>query len=101
MNLTKLTRLLVAALAAFPLLAAVADEPLANWIDSPEAYFLTTAERSEWLAFETNAQKEAFRERYWSRRDPTPTTPRNEFKEVVQARIAAADKSFALQGIRG
>lgn len=72
-----------------------------GWIDTPEAYFATGGEITEWLSLKTDSEKQAFIERYWLRRDPTPGTPRNEFKELVQGRIATADQKFSIDTTKG
>lgn len=68
-----------------------------DWADSPEAYFLTGQERSEWLAVRASqAERDAFVVRYWLRRDPTPGTEKNEFRDLVRARIKLADERFKI-----
>ncbi|HSP93124.1 MAG TPA: GWxTD domain-containing protein [Thermoanaerobaculia bacterium] len=68
-----------------------------DWAKSPEAYFLTPAEREEWSRVGNDADAEKFIAMYWAKRDPTPATPQNEFKEGVMRRIAAADEQFKLR----
>jgi GWxTD domain-containing protein len=72
-----------------------------GWIDTPEAYFITPPEITEWLTLHTDAEKQGFIDRYWLRRDPTPGTPRNEFRELVQGRIATADQKFSIDKTKG
>jgi GWxTD domain-containing protein len=43
---------------------------------------------------QTDAEREHFIEQFWQRRDPTPGTPRNEFKEEHYRRIAFANDRF-------
>ena len=68
-----------------------------DWAKSPEAYFLTPAEREEWSRVASDADAEKFVALYWAKRDPTPATPQNEFKDGVMRRIAAADEQFKLR----
>ena len=68
-----------------------------DWAKSPEAYFLTPDERQEWSRVTSDADAEKFIATYWARRDPTPATPQNEFKDGVMRRIAAADEQFKLR----
>jgi len=65
-----------------------------DWAKSPEAYFLTPSEREEWSALKSDEEAEKFIASYWARRDPTPATTQNEFKDGVMRRIAAADEQF-------
>ncbi len=68
-----------------------------DWAKSPEAYFLTSEEKQAWSAIKSDAEAEKFIALYWARRDPTPGTPQNEFKDGVMRRIAAADEQFKLR----
>ncbi len=61
-----------------------------DWDRSPEAYFLTPAERTEWKKLTTDAEAEKFIALYWARRGGEP------FKAEVSRRIAAADQQFKL-----
>src|ERR1700738_2742847 len=47
-----------------------------------------------------DAERESFVEQFWLRRDPTPDTEENEFKEEHYRRIAYANERFA-SGIPG
>jgi GWxTD domain-containing protein len=44
---------------------------------------------------QTDAEREKFIEQFWERRDPTPSTVENEFKEEHYRRIAFANEHFA------
>ena len=48
----------------------------------------------------TNEEREQFIEAFWQRRDPTPDTVENEFKEEHYRRIAYANERFS-SGIPG
>jgi len=58
-------------------------------------YIITDAERETFLKLSTNEEREQFIENFWLRRDPTPDTPENEFKEEHFRRIAYANEHFA------
>jgi GWxTD domain-containing protein len=72
-----------------------------DWANSPEAYFLTKAEREDWKRLDSRDSREAFKNAYWLKRDPTPGTAKNEFRESVAARIETADKRWTIEGTRG
>jgi len=72
-----------------------------DWADSPEAYFLTSEEIAEWKAIGNRGGREIFRERYWLKRDPTPGTEKNEFQDLVLARIKTADERFRIEKTPG
>src|ERR1700730_5595416 len=94
--------LLLAGLLAFGSgLAAQAPPDDEDWASSPEAYFLTREERTEWEKLDSRTTREDFKNRYWLKRDPTPGTERNEFREVVLGRIRTADSRFKIQKVKG
>jgi GWxTD domain-containing protein len=71
-----------------------------KWLDEDVAYIITNEERSAYKALKTDEEREQFIEQFWLRRDPTPDTVENEFKEDHYARIAYANERFA-SGIPG
>ena len=83
------------------LLAAAAKEDPENWANSPEAYFLTAEERAEWNKLDSRDSRAAFQERYWLKRDPSPGSEKNEFREMVSARIKTADARFKIEKTPG
>ncbi|MFN2385252.1 MAG: GWxTD domain-containing protein [Thermoanaerobaculia bacterium] len=96
----KKTMIVLASLA----LSAVALAQLSkhkDWAKSPEAYFLTPAERQEWGQIQNDADAEKFIAAYWAKRDPNPATANNEFRDEVNRRIAAADEQFKMRRQRG
>ena len=63
-------------------------------------YIITDEERSAFLQLQTNEEREQFIEAFWQRRDPTPDTVENEFKEEHYRRIAYTNERFS-SGIPG
>lgn len=72
-----------------------------DWANSPEAYFLTKEERAEWYRLSSRDARADFKERYWLKRDPSPGTGKNEFREMVSSRIKTADSRFAIEKTPG
>jgi GWxTD domain-containing protein len=72
-----------------------------DWSKSPEAYFLTSEERAEWKTVDSRDLRQKFIERYWLKRDPTPGTEKNEFRELVLSRIKTADARFKIEKTPG
>ena len=64
--------------------------PFAKWLNEDVVYLITDAERTAFLQLTTNEDKEHFIEQFWLRRDPTPNTPENEFKEEHYRRMKFA-----------
>lgn len=93
---------LLLALAAGAGVVSLAPAPQdEDWASSPEAYFLTAEERAEWKALSSRESRHDFQERYWLKRDPSPGSEKNEFKDLVLARIKTADARFKIQSTPG
>src|SRR5271169_1437884 len=76
------------------------DTPYKKWLEEEVPYIITDEERSAFLQLQTNEEREQFIEAFWQRRDPTPDTVENEFKEEHYRRIAYANERFS-SGIPG
>ncbi len=63
-------------------------------------WIISQKERARFLTLKTDQEKEAFVEEFWERRDPTPSTPRNEYKEEHYRRFEHALKTFQ-EGVPG
>jgi GWxTD domain-containing protein len=63
-------------------------------------YIITDEERKAFKALNTDEEREQFVEQFWLRRDPSPDTEENEYKEEHYRRIAYANEHFA-SGIPG
>lgn len=71
-----------------------------KWLDEDVKYIITDEEREAFLKLSNAEERDAFIEQFWLRRDPTPDTPENEYKEEHYRRIAYANEHFA-SGIPG
>ncbi len=58
-------------------------------------YIITDEERSAFKQLSNDEERDNFIEAFWQRRDPTPDTEENEFKEEHYQRIAYANEHFA------
>jgi GWxTD domain-containing protein len=67
----------------------------------PVQWIMTKDEKVEWKKVANDADAQKFVYLFWARRDPTPGTPRNEFKESFDQRVAYADEHFAAGRLRG
>ena len=76
------------------------EAPFRKWLDEDVAYIITEEERAAFKRLSTAEEQENFIEQFWLRRDPTPDTAENEFKEEHYRRIAYANERFA-SGIPG
>jgi len=73
---------------------------LRKWLDEDVSYIITNEERAAFKQLKTDEERESFIESFWLRRDPTPDTIDNEFKDEHYERIAYANEHFA-SGIPG
>ena len=76
------------------------ETPYRKWLNEDVAYIITDEERTAFKRLQTDEEREQFIEQFWLRRDPTPDTVENEFKEEHYRRIAYANEHFA-SGIPG
>jgi len=71
-----------------------------KWLDEDVRWIITDEERSAFKQLSNDEERDQFIEAFWQRRDPTPDTVENEYKEEHYARIAYANEHFAA-GIPG
>jgi GWxTD domain-containing protein len=76
------------------------ETPWKKWLDEDVTYIITDEERKAFKQMSTDDEREQFVEQFWLRRDPTPDTVENEFKEEHYRRIAYANEHYA-SGIPG
>jgi GWxTD domain-containing protein len=71
-----------------------------KWLDQDVVYIITPEEREAFRKLATDEERDAFIESFWLRRDPTPDTEENEYREEHYRRIAYANEHFA-SGVPG
>ncbi len=71
-----------------------------KWLDEDVRWIITDEERAAFRQLSNDEERDQFIEAFWQRRDPTPDTIENEFKEEHYRRIAYANEHFAA-GIPG
>jgi len=76
------------------------EGPFRKWLNEDVTYIITDEERQAFRRLATDEEREQFIEQFWLRRDPTPDSAENEFKEEHYRRIAYANERFA-SGIPG
>src|SRR5438876_2208381 len=65
-----------------------------KWLNEDVAYIITDEERAAFKQLSNDEERDNFIEAFWQRRDPTPDTVENEFKEEHYRRIAYANEHF-------
>ena len=74
--------------------------PYKKWLDEDVVWIITDEERQAFKQLSNDEERDQFIEAFWQRRDPTPDTEENEYKEEHYQRIAYANEHFAA-GIPG
>jgi GWxTD domain-containing protein len=74
--------------------------PYKKWLDEDVVWIITDQERQAFKQLSNDEERDQFIEAFWQRRDPTPDTEENEYKEEHYQRIAYANEHFAA-GIPG
>ena len=76
------------------------ETPYKKWLTEDVGYIISDEERKAFKVLQTDEEREQFIEQFWLRRDPTPDTEENEYREEHYRRIAYANQYFA-SGIPG
>ena len=100
----KLRLFVMAAVLACLAATAVADlsSEFIAWGQGPYQFLMTKEEAATWKTIRTDEEAKAFVDLFWARRDPTPTTPVNEYRLEVEGRIKYADQHLgAGEKVRG
>jgi GWxTD domain-containing protein len=66
-----------------------------KWLNEDVTYIITDQEKQAFMQLSNDEERDRFIEAFWQRRDPSPDTPENEFKDEHYRRIAYADDHFA------
>jgi GWxTD domain-containing protein len=69
--------------------------PYKKWLEEDVVYIITDEERAAFKQLSNDEERDNFIEAFWQRRDPTPDTEENEYKEEHYQRIAYANEHFA------
>ena len=76
------------------------EGPYRKWLGEDVLYIITDEERTAFKRMSTDEEREQFIEQFWLRRDPSPDSQENEFKEEHYRRIAYTNERYA-SGIPG
>jgi len=93
-----LRRLAIAAVLALasvhPAGARGRDVPDPEWREGPCRYLLTRDEAKLYKSLTTDDDRRRFIDKFWKRRDQTPATMENEFRDTFWRRVQAANDLF-------
>ncbi len=65
-----------------------------KWLDEDVRWIITDEERAAFKLLANDEERDSFIENFWLRRDPSPDTEENEYKEEHYRRIAYANEHF-------
>src|SRR3984957_15531876 len=66
-----------------------------KWLNEDVVWIISDEERAAFKQLSNDEERDNFIEAFWQRRDPTPDTEENEYKEEHYRRIAYANEHFA------
>ncbi len=69
--------------------------PSRDWLKGPVSYIINPRERAAFEKLATDEERAMFIQQFWERRNPTPGSKRNAFKEEFYRRVRYADVHFA------
>lgn len=81
--------------------SAALSKTYSSWGKGPFQHLMTIEEAKQWSAIKTDEQAKQFIDLFWARRDPTPATAVNEFKNGMEERVKAADARFSTSKLKG
>ena len=90
--------LALSGIAAFLLATApgevLAKSELAKWSDGPIRYIAQKDELKTFKKLKKDTDRALFIDRFWARRDPTPETLQNEYRQIFWERVKGANDLF-------
>lgn len=75
-------------------LSAKKKDKYKKWMNEEVKYIITDAEKAEFKKLKKDKDKDFFIKLFWAKRDPTPKTEKNEFKEEYYRRLSYVKKAF-------
>ena len=74
--------------------------PHQQWLDEEVVYIISPLEREVFLKLTSDRERDLFIDAFWKHRDPTLSTPENEFRSEHYRRLQYANHFFGRQGLR-
>lgn len=72
-----------------------------KWLKEEVFLIITSEEEKEFKQLKTDKEREDFIAIFWAKRDPTPLTEENEFKDLYYKRLENANKTFTYGSRKG
>jgi len=77
------------------------SETFKQWPDGPAGFLVTDSDRKAYAQLKSDAEAQTFIDLFWAKHDPDPNTVQNEFKLDFEMRVAAADRQFSTDKLKG
>ena len=65
-----------------------------TWLDQDVRWIITPTEEQAFKQLTNDEERDQFIENFWQRRNPSPDSPDNEYRDEIYARIAYANEHF-------
>ena len=72
-----------------------------EWDDGPVRYIMNREEIKVFRALKDDESRIRFIEQFWQRRDPSPSTPDNEYRNLFWGRVKYANERLADSAVPG
>ncbi len=66
-----------------------------TWLEQDVRWIITDTEAQAFKHLSNDEERDAFIENFWQRRNPSPDSPENTYRDEIYARIAYANEHFA------
>jgi GWxTD domain-containing protein len=80
---------------------AALSQKYIDWANGPAKWLFTRDDQKAWNAIQSDDQAQHFMDLFWARRDPTPGTLVNEYRDEFESRVKYADEHYGQRGARG
>ncbi len=90
-----LVALALAGLASSAAAAKKEQDKYENWLKEEVPLLISSEEKAEFEKLKTDAEKDAFIDLFWAKRDPSPGSKANEFRDEWLARLAHVNKVYS------
>lgn len=80
---------------------AAVSKKYSEWRNGPVQWIMTSDEQKAWRNVKTDEDAVRFIDLFWARRDPTPGTPHNTYRDEFDTRVRLADQNYSERGRKG
>ncbi|HYH09435.1 MAG TPA: GWxTD domain-containing protein [Thermoanaerobaculia bacterium] len=81
--------------------SAALSKKYSEWRNGPVQWIMTVDEQRAWRNLKTDQEASEFIDLFWAKRDPSPGSPENGFKDEFEARVRYSDEKYGERGRKG